>query len=172
MESFLLKGSPLSIDRRWSSVRFTIRFLVTSLVKALWPWTLRFARCPTLGRVLVVPNLPFMDNMRHCAQLSQFLFVPFASSVPQSNPVLEVCRQVLGLHDLVCSLENTINYEMSRKICALPIQVQSTDSATCGLQSSCRNILNRISSNRMHLVSVLSVMAKTDLFEMNSALLW
>ena len=39
------------------SVRVTIRFLVTSLTKALLPRFLSLAGRPALGRVLVVPNL-------------------------------------------------------------------------------------------------------------------
>ncbi len=40
----------------WSSTRVTIRFLVTTLTKALLHQLLRLNRCPALGRVLVVLN--------------------------------------------------------------------------------------------------------------------
>ena len=52
----LLEGSPLFTEQRWSSVRVTIGFLVTSLTKTLLPRLLSLAGRPTLGRVLVVPN--------------------------------------------------------------------------------------------------------------------
>jgi len=52
----LLEGSPLSTEKRWISVRVTIRFLVTSLTKALLPRSLSLAGRPALQRVLVVPN--------------------------------------------------------------------------------------------------------------------
>jgi hypothetical protein len=53
----LLEGSPISTEELWNSVRVTIRFLVTSLTKALLPRLLSLAGKPALGRVLVVPNL-------------------------------------------------------------------------------------------------------------------
>ncbi len=40
----------------WSSTRVTIRFLVTTLTKALLHQLLSLVRRPALGRVLVVPN--------------------------------------------------------------------------------------------------------------------
>jgi len=52
----LLEGSPLSTEQCWSTVRVTIRFLVTSLTKALLPRLLRLAGRPALGRVLVVAH--------------------------------------------------------------------------------------------------------------------
>jgi hypothetical protein len=52
----LLEGSPISTEELQSSVRVTIRFLVTSLTKALLPRFLSLAGRPALGRVLVVPN--------------------------------------------------------------------------------------------------------------------
>ena len=39
----LLEVSPISTEELWSSVRVTIRFLVTSLTKALLPRLLRLA---------------------------------------------------------------------------------------------------------------------------------
>ena len=52
----LLEGSPIATEELWSSVKVTIRFLVTSLTKALLPRLLSLAGWPALGRVLVVPN--------------------------------------------------------------------------------------------------------------------
>ena len=52
----LLEGSPISTEELWSSVRVTIRSLVSSMTKALLPRLLSLARWPALGRVLVVPN--------------------------------------------------------------------------------------------------------------------
>ena len=77
------------------------------------------------------------------------------------NPVLDVYRQFLGLHGLVCVLTCTVNCgTLYGQVCAFPNHVQSTEFTTGGLQSSCRNISRMISGNRMHLSSVLSVMAK------------
>ncbi len=42
--------------RSWSSTRVTIRFLVTTLTKALLHQLLSLNRCSALGRVLLVPN--------------------------------------------------------------------------------------------------------------------
>ena len=52
----LLEGSPLFTVQRCSSVRVTIRFLVTSSKALLPPRSLSLARRPALERVLVVPN--------------------------------------------------------------------------------------------------------------------
>ena len=52
----LLDISPISTERLWSSVRVTIRFLVTSLTKALLPRLLSLAGRPALGKILVVQN--------------------------------------------------------------------------------------------------------------------
>ena len=49
----LLEGSPLSTEQRWSTVRVTIGFLVTSLTKALLPRLVSLAGRLALGNVLV-----------------------------------------------------------------------------------------------------------------------
>ena len=62
----LLEGSPFSTEDHWSSVRVTIRFLVTSLTKALLPRLHSLAARPSLG-VLVVPKLlRFKNDGGHC----------------------------------------------------------------------------------------------------------
>ena len=53
----LLEGSPISREELCSSVRVTIRFLVTSLTKPLLPKLLSLAGQSALRRVLVVQNL-------------------------------------------------------------------------------------------------------------------
>ena len=97
----LLEGFPLFTELRWSSVRVTIGFLVTSLTKALLPRSLSLVRRPTLGRVLVVPNFFHTDDGSHCAhwdlQCCRHFSVPFPRSVPRYNPVSAVYRQFLGL---------------------------------------------------------------------------
>ena len=59
----LLESSPISTEELYSSVRVTIRFLVTSLTKALLPRLLSLAGRPALGRVLVVPNFIHLRMM-------------------------------------------------------------------------------------------------------------
>ncbi len=94
-------------------------------------------------------------NLQCCRKFS----VPFPRSVPQYDPVSEFYRQFLGLHGLVCALTCTVNCgTLYRQVCAFPNHVQSTEFK---FQSSCRNISRMISGNRMHLSSILSVMAKT-----------
>ena len=88
------KGLP-SPQRNWSSVRVTIRFLVTSLTKALLPRLLSLARWPALGRVLVVPNFFHLRIMEATVFLRTFngadiFLVPFPRSVPRHSPVLEL----------------------------------------------------------------------------------
>ncbi len=45
----LLEGSHLSTEKRWSSVKVTIGFLVTSLTKALLPRSFSLAGQPALA---------------------------------------------------------------------------------------------------------------------------
>jgi hypothetical protein len=68
----LLEGSPISTEELWSSVRVTIRFLVTSLTKALHPQLLNLARLPVLERVLVVPNFFHLRMMEATVFLGTF----------------------------------------------------------------------------------------------------
>ena len=76
----LLEGSPISTVELWSSVRVTIRFLVTSLTTYLtsltsltvFPRLLSLARRPALGRVLVVPNVFQLRNMEATVFLGTF----------------------------------------------------------------------------------------------------
>ena len=68
----LLEGSPISTEELWSSVRVTIRFLLTSLTKALLRRLLSLARRPALGRVLVVPNLFHFRMMEATVFLGTF----------------------------------------------------------------------------------------------------
>ena len=49
-----------------------------------------------------------------------------------------------------------------RQMCAFPNHVQSFEFTTSGLQSSCRNISRMINGNRMHLSSILSLIAKSE----------
>lgn len=67
----LLEGPPIFTKELWSSVRVTIRFLITSLTKALLTRLLTLAGQPALGRVLVVPNF-FHLRMRE-ATVGTFL---------------------------------------------------------------------------------------------------
>ena len=68
----LLEGSSISPEELWSSVRVTIRFLVTSLTKALFPCFLSLAKWPALARVLVVPNVFHLRMMAANVSLGTF----------------------------------------------------------------------------------------------------
>ena len=65
----LLKGSPISTEELWSSVRVTIEFFLT---KALLPRLLSLAGRPALGRVLVVPNFFHLRMMEATVFLETF----------------------------------------------------------------------------------------------------
>ena len=67
-----LEGSPISTEELWISVRVTIRFLVTSLTKALLPRLLSLAGQPALGRVLVVPNFFHLKMIEATVFLGNF----------------------------------------------------------------------------------------------------
>jgi hypothetical protein len=68
----LLESFPISTEELWSSVRVTIRFLVTFRTKALLPWLLSLAGWPDLGRVLVVPNFFHLRMMEVTVFLGTF----------------------------------------------------------------------------------------------------
>ena len=62
----LLEGAPISTEQLWSSVRVTIRLLITSLTKALFLRLLSLAGRPALGTVSVVPHFSFKNDGGHC----------------------------------------------------------------------------------------------------------
>ena len=55
---------------------------------------------------------------------------------------------------------STVGPSIDKQVCAFPNHVQSIEFTTGGLQSSCRNISRIINGNRMHLSSILSLIAK------------
>ena len=93
--------------------------------------------------------LPFKNYGAHCVlgdhQCCQHFLVPFRRSVPRHNLVSELYRQFLGPHGLVFALTCNVN-------CGTLYNQ--------GDQSSCRNISRMINGNRMHLSSILSLIAK------------
>ena len=117
-----MEGSHISTEELWSSVRVTIRFLVTSLTKALLPRLLSLARRPALGSVLVVPNffhLRIIEATVFLAlQYCRLFLVPFPRSVPRHIPVSELYGQFPRPHGFVFPIEFI----------------------TGGFQSSCRKI--------------------------------
>jgi hypothetical protein len=125
------------------------------------PWLLNLARQPALGRVWVVPNVFHSWMMEASVFLGSFnaaeIVVPCQRSVLWHNLVSENYGQLFGPHGLVFALTCTGPY-MDR--CAFPNHVQSIELTTGGLQSSCRNISKMINGNRMHLSSILSLIAK------------
>ena len=96
----LLEVSPISTQDLWSSAKVNIRFLLTSLTKALLRLLLSLAERPALGRVLVVPNFLHLRIMEATVVLVTFntaemFFVAFPRCVPRHNSVSELCRQFL-----------------------------------------------------------------------------
>lgn len=73
-----------------------------------------------------------------------------------TTPV-SVFRKFLGFHSFLCALTCTVDYEaLCWQLCAFPNHVQSAEFTTGGHGSSCRNIWQMISGNKMHLTSILS----------------
>ena len=146
----LLEGSPISTEELWSSVRLTIRFLVTSLTEALLPRLLRLASSrKSLGSSKL---LPFKNDGGNCVlgdrQCCRSFLIPFPRSVPQHNPVSE-------LYEKCFVLIFTVNCGTSyRQLCAFPNHVKSIELTTCGLQLICRNSSRMINGNRVHLSSI------------------
>ena len=83
----LLDGSPISTEELWSSVRVTIRFLVTSLTNALLP---QFGRATSSrNRFCGSTLLPFKNDGGQCVLVDfkccRYVLVPFPRSVPRYN---------------------------------------------------------------------------------------
>ena len=98
--------------------------------------------------------LPFNNDGGHCVlgdlQCSRHVLVPFTRSVSKHNPVPELYRQFLQPHGLVFAQRCTVYCgTLYRQVCAFPNHAQS----------SCRNI-SMMDGNRMHLCSILSLIAK------------
>ena len=68
----LLEGYLIATEELWSYVRVTIRFVVTSLTKALLDRLLSLAGWPALGRVLVVTNFFLLRLMEATVFLRSF----------------------------------------------------------------------------------------------------
>ncbi len=102
------------------------------------------------------------DSQNWFSSDQRILFLyPSSDLCLKYNPVSAVYRQFLDLHGLDCALTCIVNCgTLYRQVCAFPNHVQSTEFTTGGLQSSYRNVSRMISGNRMHLSSILSVMAK------------
>jgi len=105
----------------------------------------------------------FKDDSQNWFSSDQRILFLYPSSdlCLKYNPVSAVYRQFLELHGLDCALTCIVNCgTLYRQVCAFPNHVQSTEFTTGGLQSSYRNVSRMISGNRMHLSSILRVMAK------------
>ena len=126
----LLEGSPISTEVLWSSVRVTIRFLVTSLTKVLLPRLLSLAGRPALGRVLVVPNFFHLRIMKATVFFGTYndadIFWYPSPDLCLDTILSELFGQVLRPHGLVFALTCTVNYgTLYRQVYAFPNHVQS-----------------------------------------------
>ena len=160
-------GYPISTEELWSSVRVTIRFLITSLTKDLLLRLLSLAGQPALGSLDGSKRLPFKNDGGQCVlgdlQCRRHFLVPFLRSVPRHNPVSKLYGQYLRPHGLVFALTSTVNSgTLYRQVCAFPNHIQSIKCIT-GVDvetSRCRNISRMINGNRMHLSSISSLIEK------------
>ena len=91
----LLEGSPISTEELGSTVRVTIVFLVTSLIKALLPRLLSLAGQPALGRVLVVPNFFHLRMMETNVFLGTFNAAETFGTLPQICASTQYCLRAL-----------------------------------------------------------------------------
>ena len=161
----ILEGS-ISTEELWISVRLTIGFLVTSLTKALLPRIALFDWAASSRKSLGGSKvLPFKNDGVHCVlgdlQCCIHFLVAFPRPMPRHNPVSELYRQFLRPHGLVFALIYTDNCgTLYRQVCAFPNHVQSIEFITGGFQTSCRNMSRMINENRVHLSSVLRLIAK------------
>jgi hypothetical protein len=113
----LLEGSSISTEELWSSFRVTIRFLVTSLTKALLPRLLRLTGQPALGR-----DHSWWPSMPH----------KFFGTLPQicvsTQSCLGALRTIRPTSWLgFCS-------DMYCQLCAFPNHIQSIEFSTGGLK--------------------------------------
>ena len=132
----ILEGSPISTEDLWSSLRMTIRFLVTSLTKALLCQFLNLG--PSMLQTFFGTLPQICASTQSC--LGALQTIPLASW-------LGFCS------DMHCQLQDLIQTGV------FPNHVQSIEFTTGGLPS-CRNISRMINGNRMHLSSISSLLAK------------
>ena len=115
----LLEGSPISTEELWSSLRVTIRFLVTSLTKALLPQLLRLAGRTAFGGSKL---LSFKNNGGHCVlgdhQCCKTFLVPFPRSMVRHNPALQTIPSTswLGLFSALSTVGPIIDRCMPLRI--------------------------------------------------------
>ena len=167
----LLEGSPISTEL-WRSVRMTIGFLFTSLTKALLPRLVSLAGRPVLGRVLVVPNFFHLIRMMDATvflgtfNAAEMFWYP-SPDMCLDTVLSQSCKDnsfYLMAWLLLWHALSSVGPYIDR--CAFPNNVQSIEFTTGGLQSSWRNISRMINWNRMHLSSILSLIANTDVILM------
>ena len=151
----LLEGSPISTEELWGSVKETIRFLVTSLTKALLTPIPLFARAASSRKSLGGSKLrPFKNDGGHCSWGSSMLQI-YIYWYPSLDLWLDTILSRSSTDNsfdlmawfLLCHSLSTLY----RQVCAFPNNVQSTEFTPSGLQSSCRNISRMINGNRTHL---------------------
>lgn len=93
-----------------------------------------------------------MEAPRIFNSVEAFLYLSYISTSMQS--CLGELQTIPWLSWLgLCSDKN-------RQVCVFPNHVPKTEFTTGGLRSTCKNTWKMISGNRMHLISILSVMAK------------
>jgi hypothetical protein len=150
-----------SPQRNSGALSVTIRFLVTSLTKALLPQLLSLAGQPDLGSVLMVTNFFHLIMIEATVfldlQCCRNVLVLFLRSMPKHNPVSELYGQFLRPHGLVFALTCTANCgTLYWQAYTFPNHVQSIEFTTGGLQLSCRNNSRIINGIQMHLSSIES----------------
>ena len=173
-----LQTSPISAEELWGSVR-------VPLGSSSHPWPRPFSPIAQFGRAASSRKglsgsklLPFKNNRGHCGlgdlQCCRHFLVPFTRSVPPHNPVSALYGQIPSTSWFIFfALTCTVNCEiLYRQVCAFPNPVQLIEFPTGGLQSSCRNISRMINVNRMHLISISSLIAKGQNTYVNKVLLF
>ena len=102
---------------------------------------------------------------------------------PISTEELNIYVRVTSLYTIMCwssvnnsfdliacffALTCTVNCgTLNRQVCSFPNHVQSTEFTSDGLQSNCRTNSRMINGNRMHLISIMSCIAKCLNAELN-----
>lgn len=126
----------------WSSTRVTIRFLVTSLSKALLPRLLSLARRLTLRGVLVVPNFFSYGGYNALENITFFFRI-----LPQICSLTQSCVWALQASSPDLMAWFLLWYAFSdchtlyRQPSGFPNHVQSIEYATSGLRSKTERTL-------------------------------
>ena len=143
----------------------TIRFLVTSLTKALLPRLLSLAGRPALGKVLVVANFFHLRMMEATVFMGPSMFQKCFGTLPHICTSTQSClgalRTIHRPHGLVFAMTCTVNCGTFYSQVCVSFQIMSNQMNLPQVDSNqVVETARIINGSRMHMSLILSLIAK------------